>query len=278
MGHFVRQLRRIFLGAAITGTTLTACMKQLPVHETHPTSPVLSWSPPDIASYDSLLKNDPVKMCRMFWADVCARHDIDMQDQVKRHLFMSFTKPLERLRGQDADSIASAVDKYVNRALKYQYDQDQYCTDNYWATPSQTIASKRGDCEDYAILKYFLLRHLDVPDSAINVIGVSTSRENVFLDHAVLMINPQKSTAAVAEDYSAKSVSKNDASDLRPFSATGYLGLARFNATSFTPLYDYAARPQKKPAADDCSNKTDGEKTSRPAKDSLWQSKPPFWQ
>ena len=32
-----------------------------------------------------------------------------------------------------------------------------------FAPPAETLREGRGDCEDFAIMKYFLLRHLDVP-------------------------------------------------------------------------------------------------------------------
>ncbi|KYG60987.1 hypothetical protein AZI86_18930 [Bdellovibrio bacteriovorus] len=36
---------------------------------------------------------------------------------------------------------------------------------NHWQTPSQTLARRSGDCEDYAVLRIELLRWLGVPSS-----------------------------------------------------------------------------------------------------------------
>lgn len=52
---------------------------------------------------------------------------------------------------------ADKINKQVNNLVKYTLDKDLYGVDDYWATPAETLAKKRGDCEDYAILKRALL-------------------------------------------------------------------------------------------------------------------------
>jgi len=40
---------------------------------------------------------------------------------------------------------------------------------DYWATPLELLASNGGDCEDFAIAKYFTLRELGVPDERLKI-------------------------------------------------------------------------------------------------------------
>ncbi len=54
---------------------------------------------------------------------------------------------------------------YVNREInkiKYASDRKLYKKDDYWATPYEFIGKNRGDCEDYVIAKYYILKELGV--------------------------------------------------------------------------------------------------------------------
>lgn len=50
-----------------------------------------------------------------------------------------------------------AVNQQVNQLLAYTHDLAACGRRDCWQTPAETLASGRGDCEDYAITKYFLL-------------------------------------------------------------------------------------------------------------------------
>jgi transglutaminase-like putative cysteine protease len=74
--------------------------------------------------------------------------------------------------------------------ITYQLDDDHYNSQRseYWASPLETIRDRRGDCEDFAILKYFALRHLDVEAARLFVITVGPTNEDK-LNHAVLAVD-----------------------------------------------------------------------------------------
>ena len=48
------------------------------------------------------------------------------------------------------------INTYLNK-LTYKDDMLNYNQSDYWATPKEFLTSGTGDCEDYAILKYFTL-------------------------------------------------------------------------------------------------------------------------
>jgi predicted transglutaminase-like cysteine proteinase len=50
------------------------------------------------------------------------------------------------------------INKVVNRNIQYAQDIFQYGMGDYWATPEETLTSHYGDCEDFCILKYTLLK------------------------------------------------------------------------------------------------------------------------
>ncbi len=45
-------------------------------------------------------------------------------------------------------------------ALTSRNDQDFYGTTEHWASPSEFISNRSGDCEDYAITKYYALKYM----------------------------------------------------------------------------------------------------------------------
>jgi len=60
--------------------------------------------------------------------------------------------------------------------------------EDYWATPSEFLASNGGDCEDYAIAKYFTLKELGVPLSRLRMVYAQTWRADGA--HMVLAYYP----------------------------------------------------------------------------------------
>lgn len=51
----------------------------------------------------------------------------------------------------------SEVNKEVNKLIKYTSDEKNNGVPEHWATPEETMNSRKGDCEDYVILKMWLL-------------------------------------------------------------------------------------------------------------------------
>ena len=54
------------------------------------------------------------------------------------------------------------VNDFFNR-IRYVSDLEHWGVEDFWATPAELLASNGGDCEDYAIAKYFTLvaMHVD---------------------------------------------------------------------------------------------------------------------
>lgn len=54
------------------------------------------------------------------------------------------------------------VNTFYNRILPV-HDATKYNVDDHWSTPKEFIIEGRGDCEDYAISKYFMLKENGIP-------------------------------------------------------------------------------------------------------------------
>ena len=76
--------------------------------------------------------------------------------------FASIHKDL-LLKYKDANDTVKlkAVNSWVNR-IKYDSDMHVYGVSDYWATLYQFVGKDRGDCEDYTIAKYYILKDLGV--------------------------------------------------------------------------------------------------------------------
>lgn len=62
----------------------------------------------------------------------------------------------------DNDKLRS-VNDFFNRRVLFQEDTVVWSQLDYWATPLETLGKGAGDCEDFAIAKYFSLIELGVP-------------------------------------------------------------------------------------------------------------------
>jgi len=87
------------------------------------------------------------------------------------------------LKGQDRRRQLEGVNAYVNR-IPYMTDQARYGVVDYWATPREALG-RGGDCEDYAIVKYFSLRKLGWSAEELRVVVLKHEVRNEL--HAVLV-------------------------------------------------------------------------------------------
>lgn len=65
-----------------------------------------------------------------------------------------------------------AVNRFFN-SVPYVTDLEHWGKADYWATPIELLASNGGDCEDFAIAKYFTLRELGVPSERMRIAYVT---------------------------------------------------------------------------------------------------------
>ncbi|MFJ4432789.1 cysteine protease LapG [Pseudomonas sp. NPDC089395] len=83
------------------------------------------------------------------------------------------------------------VNLFFNQQLRYVEDIDLWREVDYWATPIQALIKGAGDCEDYAIAKYFSLRRMGIASDKLRITYVKALRQNRA--HMVLTYysNPQ---------------------------------------------------------------------------------------
>jgi len=104
---------------------------------------------------------------------------------------VAINKLLVKLKGQRIEKQLTEVNRFFNQ-FEYQEDHVHWGVQDYWATPNEFIGTRKGDCEDFVIAKYFALRKLGVPDERLYLTYVKALKQNVA--HMVLSYFPKPSS------------------------------------------------------------------------------------
>jgi predicted transglutaminase-like cysteine proteinase len=94
---------------------------------------------------------------------------------------------IEVTRSWSINEKIEAVNNYFNQNIGYKEDLDAWGKDDYWATPSETLTKGVGDCEDFAIGKYYALVKLGVPVEDMKITYVKSGKFEEA--HMVLLVD-----------------------------------------------------------------------------------------
>jgi predicted transglutaminase-like cysteine proteinase len=123
------------------------------------------------------------------------------------------------------------ANRAINLAVRPMSDLVQYGVDDRWATPLETLARGAGDCEDYAIAKYAVLRAAGVDEDDLRLIVVRDTKQRE--DHAVVAARLE-GRWLVLDNRRMRMLELNEIPDYVPLFALG--------ADGFEPMEGYAMR------------------------------------
>jgi predicted transglutaminase-like cysteine proteinase len=72
--------------------------------------------------------------------------------------------------GKSGRARVGLINRAVNLALVPTSDERQWGVADHWSAPFETLQSSRGDCEDYAIVKYIALLDAGVPADEVKIV------------------------------------------------------------------------------------------------------------
>ena len=75
------------------------------------------------------------------------------------------------------------INRAANLAISPVSDERQWAVADHWSDPLETLLSNRGDCEDYAIVKYAALLEAGVPADDVKIVVLKNLFPNEY--HAV---------------------------------------------------------------------------------------------
>ena len=79
---------------------------------------------------------------------------------------------LASLAEADDATRLDGVNRFYNRRIVFAEDTQVWRVDDHWASPLETLQQGAGDCEDYAIAKYFSLLVVGMPAQRLRLVYV----------------------------------------------------------------------------------------------------------
>jgi predicted transglutaminase-like cysteine proteinase len=113
-----------------------------------------------------LITPDLVKLAKQMYGE-------GVEDQLSNwgQLIMdnSDSKDMEKLK---------RINAYFNNNIAFVSDDKHWNTEDYWATPLESIGTKGGDCEDFVIAKYFSLIQAGIAEEKLRITYVKAIKLN----------------------------------------------------------------------------------------------------
>lgn len=168
------------------------------------------------------------------WFDMRERHEIALNNPIYHAELQQYFSQFDHLRGKPFAEMARGVDGIVDRQVRYTSDGETFCSSDFWASPLETARLKKGDCEDYAILKYYALRYLGVPADRMWIAAVGADGAD-HITHATLVIDtgmpvagqPHNPNFVVLDNDGAPNLIPIARSDAAPFMVFSEAGIWR---------------------------------------------------
>lgn len=88
--------------------------------------------------------------------------------------------------GSDEPERLQAVNQFFNRRIVFKDDQEVWGEVDHWTSPLELLDKGQGDCEDYAIAKYFALLTTGMPESRLRMVYVRALVGGAAQAHMVL--------------------------------------------------------------------------------------------
>ena len=123
------------------------------------------------------------------------------------------------------DQRLTRLNDFFNQQILYRDDMDTWGVIDHWATPLETLSKGQGDCEDYAIGKYFSLIAAGVPSAKMRMVYVRAQVAGGIQAHMVLAYYPYPNAEPlILDNLIAEIRSASSRPDLAPvfsFNAEG---------------------------------------------------------
>ena len=127
------------------------------------------------------------------------------------------------------------INRAVNLAIRPESDWAQYGFADFWASPLQTLASESGDCEDYAIVKYAVVRALGIAETDLRLMIVRDDKHQTA--HAVLAVRDEQEWL-ILDNRTMLIVNADDARYYNPMFALERETPKTFAAAAIDPITD----------------------------------------
>lgn len=135
--------------------------------------------------------------CVLFASAIATAWDADRLAQGAQRVgprAVASVGPLKALIGQSAalpdEERLALVNQFFNRRILFRDDAEVWGQGDFWASPLETLNRGEGDCEDYAIAKYFTLLASGVSATSLRLVYVRAQLGGGSQAHMVLAYYP----------------------------------------------------------------------------------------
>lgn len=138
---------------------------------------------------------------------------------------------INQTAGQSNGTKLKLVNDFFNQHIQFDNDIVVWQKNDYWATPMQTQGRQQGDCEDFAIAKYFTLVAAGIPEQQLRLMYVLAELSGGRQAHMVLAYyGADEDDPLVLDNINKQILPAGARSDLSPV-----YSLARHDSSSETP-------------------------------------------
>ena len=163
----------------------------------------------------------------------CKENSAGCSDAARRFLLI-----VDEVRARSGAARIETANRLINTAIRYMSDLAQHSTVDVWSAPLAALGTGRGDCEDYAIAKYVVLREAGVPEHDLRVLLVRD--RNVREDHAVLAIRSGE-TWTVLDNRNSALAPDSELGHFKPLYALDSDGVNLFASPYLSQLKTFEA-------------------------------------
>lgn len=113
---------------------------------------------------------------------------------------------------------------FFNSMIIFVNDIELWGVEDYWATPIEFLCKRAGDCEDFAIAKYFTLKAMGIAEEKLNIAYVKAMQYNIH--HMVLTYYSEPGAEPLVLDNLVDSINPaSKRTDLMPIFSFNGAGL-----------------------------------------------------
>lgn len=159
---------------------------------------------------DFRLNRDVLKKAELKYGRDARQRLLSWEDLIRKDKTSSDLQKLEK------------VNRFFNR-MEFVNDVQLWGVKDYWATPIEFISRNAGDCEDFAIAKYFTLKAMGISEKKLNITYVKALRYN--MPHMVLTYYAETGAEPLVLDNLSDAIEmaskRNDLIPIFTFNGTG---------------------------------------------------------
>lgn len=134
---------------------------------------------------------------------------------------------IDEARALEGRQQLAIVNRSLNLAVAYASDMSMHGVGDVWSSPLATLESGRGDCEDYAIAKMFVLRAAGVAAEDLRLL-IAHNRSDGDA-HAVLAVR-HETRWLILDNRRMMLLEDGTVRDLQPLFALDFAGVRQFVA------------------------------------------------